>query len=117
MRLVLLFFMLLGYIWAVDIYEYKKEQKTKEMAISLKKTQKQNSAINIIFYKEFSDSSILESRYPLKLRECIVKKICIFDILDSTIDTSDLIRDIKAETTIKGIKSIQLHREYRFKKL
>ena len=115
MRLVLLFLIILGYLWGVDIYEYKKEQKNKEMAISLKKTKNTNASINIIFYKEFSDSSILESIYPLKLRECIVKKICIFDILGSTIDTSELIRDIKAET--KGIKSIQEYREYDFRQL
>ena len=115
MRVVLLFLLLLGYIWAVDIYQYKKEQKDRDMAISLKKIKTPNASINIIFDRDFEDSSILETAYPIKLRECIVKKICIFDILDSTIDTSELIRDIKAET--KGIKSIQEYREYDFRQL
>lgn len=113
MRAILLFVLLSSCIWSGNIYQYKKDHRNKKVDMSFKNIKDTKTQINIIFYKDFNDSSILENRYPIKLKKCIVNKICIFDILDSTIDVAVLINNIKRD--VRGIKSIQKYKEYHFK--
>ncbi len=112
MKIVLTILLLSGYIWSQNIYQYKQEQKNKKMGISLKKISTQNNSLTIIFYKDF-DYNIINKTYPIKLKKCIIKRICIFDILDSSIDIKSLIKVIRNEN--RDIKHIQQFRKYYLK--
>ena len=116
MRNLLVVLLLSSSILGMDIYEYKKQQKSRDRDISLKVVANSKKSITIIFIKEIEDTDLLEAIYPIKLQKCIIKKICIFDIVDLTIDSTLLIQEIKKHSS-SNIKSIQPSRQYNFRQL